>query len=44
MARQKAIIEQYQTKYGSDDNDTIRRQTYIDIVQRPETLYSITCS
>lgn len=44
IARQKAIIEQYQSRYGSDDNDSVRRQTYINIVQNPETLYSTTCS
>lgn len=44
IARQKTIIEQYQSRYGSDDNDAVRRQTYINIVQNPETLYSKTCS
>lgn len=42
VKKQKAIIEQYQARYGSDDNDTLRRQIYIDIVQNPATLYSTT--
>ena len=43
IARQKTIIEQYQSRYGSDDDDAVRRQTYINIVQNPETLYFTTC-
>ena len=44
ILNEKAIIEKYQAKYGSDDYDSIRRQAYINIVQNPETLYSTTCS
>ena len=41
IAKQRDIIKQYQDKYGSDDNDSVRENQYADIVQNPERLYYI---
>lgn len=41
IARQRVVIKQYQDKYGSDDNDSVREKQYADIVQNPECIYSI---
>lgn len=43
IIKQKELIAQYQEKYGSDDNDSIRMKNYIAIVTNPELLYSTTC-
>lgn len=36
------IINEYQQKFGSDDNDDIREKQYQNTVNNPETLYSTT--
>lgn len=41
---QKNIIDKYQQQYGSDDNDDYRETTYQNIINNPETFYSITVS
>ena len=41
IEKQRDIIKQYQDKYGSDDNDSVRENQYADIVQNPERLYYI---
>lgn len=43
IEQQKVLIEQYKAKYGSDDNDTARREKYIQIIESPEILYTVTC-
>ena len=42
IEQQKVLIEQYKAKYGSDDNDTDRGEKYIQIVESPEILYTVT--
>lgn len=40
IAKQKDIIQQYQNKYGSDDEDIKRKSNYENIIKYPEMLYS----
>lgn len=40
ISLQKAKIQLYYDKYGSDDFDSIREMRYKDIVENPELLYS----
>ena len=41
IEKQKCIIEQYQNKYGSDDEDLQRKNNYENIIKYPEMLYSV---
>ncbi len=40
IAKQAIIIREYQSRFGSDDNDNKRKKQYMEIVENPEYLYS----